>query len=746
MEASKSEAEMMKEITAYVTACNKAKAAAAAKRKVTDQLSPYLKDQTKALPLEYLSVSDAAQTQERMRQRVTRAALSKRKPTDPDEILNYYATQKQIELGIPKETLESKALTLPYGDTIMKISEYIALEKSFRGSEIAFDAYNEKYTKQFAGSQAIGKRTSARSGSLSSSAGLTGPTAELNSAILSAPPPAFLHTRRRGDSRFHRKYPRLCEALTFTDEDIARVNPTQRSDYWMTRFMEDCYDEAYIVCSTPVSTESKWRLRNGLDLGSMESFPMVVDRLLHTRYSVLELHTQMCLEFLCALERLLAVSEGSHIDALPDNALAVQERGEYVHDGERAQMFSKFLSEEYDVDYLAMFLFTREVVQTAFRFRLRDLTQARIWLDDSAEAEEQLEERNLSCAQFTYYRVQQRTRTSEGQAQLGTKRRIAWSAETMTLTAKLDAQIGANKRAAKRRALEGLTDTATSPSQLQSKRNTARTASSSSAKARPSSPLTSSPVRKARQTAASDRATNRSSTADANNKMAVTDKLHPEQEGRKVVPVTLPNNWHFLHDLTLPEAPLIGFDTGLVSVLCMHLLPGTPQTVRTYLTDRMIKLTRDAILETTTAITSLATNTAVLDATGRVSVSTAKAAVAQDKVVRVIPLYILLKALCLEWKKLSLETKVSFIESGAGSASLKSLNVIYDNNNEMMRNLDEEILEVRKTLGGVVARMLTLEKTVRRLDRRRLADTVTADELISLEDARVQLNKERVTR
>jgi hypothetical protein len=743
-----SDQEMMKEIASYVAACSRNNAAAQ-KRKIKDPNSPYLLDQTKLLPPECFPVTDSLQTRERIRQRVQREALRKRKPSDPDEILNYYAAQQRKDLGISKETLDAKALTLPFGDTMSKITEYVALERTVRNSDLSFESYNARYTGTVtsrsassrstphiptsAAGTAANEKTLVHRTALPAKLGVAAPVTPSSPEgnIGSAPQ---LKTR---DSRFHRKYPRLCESLRFTDNDIVAVNTVARSDFWMARFIEDCYDEAYTVCNTQVSQETKWRLRNGLDLGSMESFPKVVDRLLHIRYSTLEVRTQICLEFLCGLERLLAVSEVSRTAELPITASAVQERGEQVYDGQRAQLFSKFLSEEYDLDYLAMFLHTRETVQSVFQFKLREVNQARIWLDDSVEAEEDLAERGVGLSATTYYRVQQRAQSTDGakytQRQTGGKRKIAWSAETMTLTAKLDAQIGTRKAARRSRSAAAgaqesgaVVDVTQSPTKRRSTSVAVGTTTKgqlghSTGQAEPAAAL------------------------DKNN-MTIADKLHPSHEGRKVVPVTLPNNWHFLHDLTLPEAPLVGFDTALISVLCMHLLPGTSQSVRTYLTDRVVTATREAIMDTTSAITSLAADASVVDATGRVSLSTARAAYAKEKVVRVIPLYVLLKTLCLEWKKLSLETKVSFIESGAGAASLKSLNAIYENNSELMRNLDATILDVQKALGVVAGRVLALEKIVRRLDRRRMGDTVTSDELVTLEEARVQLNGEKMTR
>ena len=706
MQSSLSDQDMMNEIAAYVAASQRKKHGGE-KKSVKGSESPYMVDQVKRLPAEYFPANDSIQTQLRIQNKIQRKALKKRKPSDPDEILNYYASQQNRERRIPKEIFEAKSLTLPFCDTMMKIDQFVELDKSTRSNDLSFEKYNTSF---------ISNKPLPKPPSRIPSMGKEKPVGpDFNRSVpvvagLVLAPAAVAETPSSTQaparsSRFHRKYPRLCKSFSFTDNDIAGVERS-RSDYWMARFLEDCFDEAFTVCNTPVSKEDKWRLRNGLDLGSIECFPKVVERLLNTRYSVLEIRTQICLELLCGLERMVAVSEGCRIADPPSSAQAVQQTGEDVYDGERAQLFSKFLCEEYDLDFLAMFLRVRDVVQAAFRFRLRDLNQARIWQDDQ---DEDLLDRDIGMSEFTYYRVQQLSSTKAAATASGrTKRKHAWSAEALTMTAKMDSQINI-------------------------KRKLARTVASGAAEQQMRGIAEPTPTaRRGRGTAAGD------------DEAAQT--LHPVQEGKKVVPVTLPQSWHFLHDLTMPEAPLVGFDRGLISLMCVHLLPHTGQAVRTYLTDRVVAMTKDSIVDTVTAVRDLATDSSILDATGRVSVSTARESYAAGKVVRIIPLYVFFKTLCAEWKKLSLETKVSFIESGAGAESLKDLNDIYKDNSEMARLLDQEIAEVQKSRGAAQSRVLRLEKNIRRLERRRLADSATIAELETIKESKVQLNSDRLIR
>ena len=118
---------------------------------------------------------------------------------------------------------------------------------------------------------------------------------------------------------------------------------------------------------------------------------------------------------------------------------------------------------------------------------------------------------------------------------------------------------------------------------------------------------------------------------DNGNASAEQTNTTSSEYGKKVVPVLLPNNWHFLHDLTMPEAPIVGFETSIVSLVCMHLLPRCAQSVRTYLTDRIITATRESLMDTASALRDLASDSSVMDETGRVSVTTARESFAAGK-------------------------------------------------------------------------------------------------------------------
>jgi hypothetical protein len=81
-------------------------------------------------------------------------------------------------------------------------------------------------------------------------------------------------------SRLVRKYPRLCSNI----KDVKlKTDLEVRSDLWMIKLMEDCYNDAFASCFKQVSTGRR-RKRCGLELGGLDAFPLVVQRFISRVY------------------------------------------------------------------------------------------------------------------------------------------------------------------------------------------------------------------------------------------------------------------------------------------------------------------------------------------------------------------------------------------------------------------------------------------------------------------------------
>jgi len=165
-----------------------------------------------------------------------------------------------------------------------------------------------------------------------------------------------------------------------------------RSDNWLVKFMEECYDEATLFIEKKGVSDNRRRKRCGLDLGALDAFPLVVERCISRTYSTLELRYVLTLEILATLDHIAMLAQlATTASALSDpkskrkqtsrNPIQTQEIALNVHninplisiDGGRTALFAKFLAEELDVDYLAMFLLSRERMQKCCGIAFRDL-------------------------------------------------------------------------------------------------------------------------------------------------------------------------------------------------------------------------------------------------------------------------------------------------------------------------------------------------------------------------------------
>jgi hypothetical protein len=72
-----------------------------------------------------------------------------------------------------------------------------------------------------------------------------------------------------------KRYPRYSEGLTLPSLDMSYYRV--RTDQWVARLIEECYDVTSAECCKPVSVQRQ-RRRFEMDLGAMDAFPLVVRR------------------------------------------------------------------------------------------------------------------------------------------------------------------------------------------------------------------------------------------------------------------------------------------------------------------------------------------------------------------------------------------------------------------------------------------------------------------------------------
>lgn len=293
------------------------------------------------------------------------------KPTTED-LINYYTDQhlsnkvhhKLAAQNHSQEALEIKAINMPYADTIMKINETINLIDHIETRKHILEATLPPPIP-VATLLSTSKSHHPIPSDDASEAASVPATIQSNATLKSHHVITASHIRNR--------YPRLCRNLKFDDHSLSKVQ--LKSDTYIAKFIEECYDEAFLACNTEVSEANK-RKRCGLFLGSLDSFPLLIQRLLSRTFSVLEVRENTVLSILLTIENSVYSSET--VDMRDDF-------GALMINGCRCTLFGNFLSEEYDLAYLALFLNMRDRLERYFDIKLKDYNSTRLWIESDEQ-------------------------------------------------------------------------------------------------------------------------------------------------------------------------------------------------------------------------------------------------------------------------------------------------------------------------------------------------------------------------
>lgn len=316
-------------------------------------------------------------------------------------------------------------------------------------------------------------------------------------------------------TRLKRKYPQYCEELSFSEEDVKQLSC--KRDHWIVKFMEICYDEALDAMGAS-TTHGKKRLRHGLDTGGLDSFPSLVQRAIAKQFSTLDFRMKTSLEVLYTIEYLIQTAEISRYKMKFDEA-------KVIFDGGRALLFSRFLTEEYDVDVLAAFLFCRELVQKELGQKLKDMNPIRM----------NLTEKILELKPTFNMLIDQNLTSTATPAKLPTK-----------------------------------------ISKLQSRLPPRSSASSVSEKSLPPAPsgLLPSP------SSAKDESYQLAWEFRSQSESASMPDC-------RVVPNKLPEKWSYVDDIIFPETPLVAFEKSNLMHLCFVVASKTDESARQYMCRRI---------------------------------------------------------------------------------------------------------------------------------------------------------------
>lgn len=273
-----------------------------------------------------------------------------------EDLINYFASQS-LDSKLTVDDVHIKKVMLPFRDTVLKVQNTLNFD----------DNVSENHS--------ISQKSI-----IASTTGISFPPAEQIPAMDTNTNTQFIENIKR----LMRKYSRFSENISHhNDIESILADIHLKSDIWLVTFIEDAYNEALACCKREVR-ETRRRKRLGLDLGELDNFPQVVQRLIARTFSSV-IAPQASLELLLTLDAILSRSD-IHENYLPidlTHTRAADQLQSIMVNGNRAEVFSLFLSEEFGIDFLAMYLHVRDLTQSYLNINIRDLTQSRLWTNEN---------------------------------------------------------------------------------------------------------------------------------------------------------------------------------------------------------------------------------------------------------------------------------------------------------------------------------------------------------------------------
>jgi ankyrin repeat protein len=564
-----------------------------------------------------------------------------------------------------------RAKTLPFMDSAMVVSERLQLHETFRERTLM----------------------SATGGGGGSGGGGADDNSSVDIGSLSVEPAQSIGPPLMTAYVLKRRYPRFCQGLTMTEQLVAGLAP--RSDVWLMQMIEGSYDDA-IDASYKSLSVARRRKRCGLQLGALDAFSLVCSRFIARTYSVLEVRNRISVELLVTMEA--ARAKGNPLNTLTKT-------DSLIYDTDRVTLFSKFLAEEWDLDYLAVYLHSRDQLQTHFSVRLRDLAVHGVRApEDPFEYPEKL--RDILLAQL------------RGLAKYGPKALLRPPLPPVPAPAP-----GAISAAAEEENFPGSGNalrSGSAPAGGGAERGSID-GSNPGSNPDPSAELPSKRRRKAGAL----------KPLPAAGLPGGGGGLSVGESQEKAMPVALPPSLFFVPDAGLPEAPSLAFLGPSLLSCCDLALPQCPPKLKKYLSARVMLGVRRR-----------------LEAVAPVRPGTEGGGLNIDEDKVLIPISVFLCTLCEEWRLMPKELREKFGSVGAAAECLEKLNDVYASNCLASKERLEEIKQTEMLLSQCKATTLNLEKKIRRLERRWKESRVHASdlEMDTLRDMRLGVTQETATR
>ena len=140
---------------------------------------------------------------------------------------------------------------------------------------------------------------------------------------------------------YKRRFPRLCHKVNFNM--ITQLH--SRTETWIVQFIEQCYDRMTSMLT-----------RHAKTIRRMTPFPVTIDHYLTHTYSVTGIRNQLMADILFTLDTLSELKR-------PIEAVSLT--------SDRVHLFQQFLTENFDIYSLAIYLHTRQLIQDRLGIRFQ---------------------------------------------------------------------------------------------------------------------------------------------------------------------------------------------------------------------------------------------------------------------------------------------------------------------------------------------------------------------------------------
>ena len=585
---------------------------------------------------------------------------------ETDIILNRFAAEAKRAKSLSDDKLAVMQINTPYLDSIMTVNAYVEIDRASRTASSSSQQQQITITETPIIPEKGKENNNQFIGSVAKS---IGNSLTHNNKLKNA-----------SCSRFIGKYPRFCSGINFSDGDLLHIQP--KSDIWIAMFMEVCYDEALRVYNT---LNKKPKLWHGLNFGSIDAFPLVVQRYIAKRYSVLEIRKSITLEILYTIELVIERSEFYRF-----RIMEIEDEKQSI-DGGRTQLFSKFLSEEYDIDVLGMFLQCRELVQNMLGMRLKDANPIQIWTDMEQEqlytntSEPVLATNKLSSTFKSTNSLFQSTITSDNpllksMSFTTSSKTLPLSSMTMGMSNTLDASFTKNS------SMKRLTQTSLQP-------------------------------------------------------------LH--NNSAKIVPIKLPKYWYYQEDTAMPDCPLVSCESNILEYLMHQLLPLSEMSHRRYAINKcleLIQLDLKKKKEFNPALSNISTCNNPHYLNSNINHNHGYTLSTNALTTMLIPVYTIFRVVCSEWKRLPPELMDNVMGIIPPTESLKLLHFYYENGCQKIKEMDQYVLSCETDLSNIQSLILKHDKALRQLEKKRKQRVMTEINKEENQLVRDQLNDAQVKR